>query len=60
MVLFKSYNIEQLYKLLVVNDPFTENLDRKKEVRRHIVRTLDRLKVTSSSKLNQMKVKSNY
>jgi len=31
MVLFKSYNIEQLYKLLVVNDPFTENLDRKKE-----------------------------
>ena len=38
MVLFKSYNIEQLYKLLVVNDPFTENLDRKKEVGRHFVR----------------------
>lgn len=32
MILFQSYNIEQIYSLLVTHDPFTDNLDRKKEV----------------------------
>ncbi|XP_023349439.1 uncharacterized protein LOC111718156 [Eurytemora carolleeae] len=31
MILFQSYNIEQIYSLLVTHDPFTDNLDRKKE-----------------------------
>ena len=31
LILFKSFNIEQIYKLLVTDDPFTEKLDKKKE-----------------------------
>ena len=32
VILFQSYNIEQVYNLLVTHEPFTNNLDRKKEV----------------------------
>ena len=31
MILFKSFNIEQIYKLIVSDDPYTERLDKKRE-----------------------------
>lgn len=32
IVLFRSLNIEQIYKLLVSDDPYTHNIDKKKEI----------------------------
>ena len=36
MVLFRSVNVEQIHKLLVTDDPYTDKIDRKKEVKQDI------------------------
>ena len=36
MILFKSFNMAEIYKLLVVDDPYSQDFDRKKEaIRKH-------------------------
>ena len=31
MILFKSFNMEEMFKLLVVDDPFSKDFDKTKE-----------------------------
>ena len=32
LILFKSYNVEQMFKVLALDDPFAQNIDKRKEV----------------------------
>ena len=47
MILFKSFNMDEMFKLLVVDDPFSADFDKKREASQS-------LNIFSGIKLNTM------